>query len=186
MGKNCFESIVFSGNGWWCWAEPKVWEIFCAHSLDDVSVFHHLLQSAEQFSGTKGSQHLRVLQTLLPRAKERNRHCTKCAGLHSMASQVFFSIWEGVWGTLPSFPFYLGILGSFYSKAWKQNGISTPLWNISALALVGSHQSIQEKLSQGCSASQYTGKDIWFQFLEGEFTSSSKKQRFDRWAFSSG
>lgn len=41
--KKIFWKHCFSGNGWWWWAEPKVWEVFCAHSLDDVLVFHHVL-----------------------------------------------------------------------------------------------------------------------------------------------
>lgn len=49
--------------------------------------------------------------------KERSRRCTKCAELQSLASQVPFSIWERVWGTLPSFPFYLGILGDLLLKS---------------------------------------------------------------------
>lgn len=136
--------------------------------------------NAEQFSRTKGSQHPRVLQALPPRAKERSRRCTKCAGLQTLASQVFFSIWEGVWGTTPSFPFLFGHTRELLLKNLKQNGISAHLWNVLALALVGRHQSVQEELSQRCSGSQYTDKDFWFQLLEQEFTSSSRKQRFDR------
>lgn len=94
--------------------------------------------SAEIFSKAKGSQHLSVWQALLPKAKERSRRSTEHARLQSLASQVFFPIWKGVWGTLPCFHFYFGVLGSFCSKTWKEKGTSAHLWNTLALAFGGS------------------------------------------------
>lgn len=134
--KKLFWKHCFSGNVWWWWAEPKVWEVFCAHSLDGVSVFHHLLwkqllkcwavlrnQGQADYST---SEFCRLCHHEL---KEGSRHCTKCAGLQSLASQVLFSIWERVWGTLPSFCFYLGILGELLLKSleakWHFNLNST-------------------------------------------------------------
>lgn len=82
-----------------------------------------------------------VAGRLCQQARDRNRHSTERARLQSLATQVFFfSIWKGVWGTLPSFHFYLGKLGSFCSKTWKE-GISAHLWNTLALALGERHQS---------------------------------------------
>lgn len=135
-GKKLLESTVFQGmaDGGGLspssgkFSVPTVWIM----SWSFTTCYGDTFWSAEQFSGTKASQHLRVLQALPPRAKERSRCCTKSAELQSLASQVFFSIWDGVWGTLPNFPFYLGKQGSFCSKAWKQNGISTHLWNPSS------------------------------------------------------
>lgn len=88
--------------------------------------------SNSQETRSSWSQHLRILQALPPRAKERSRHCTKCTGLQSLASQVSFSIWEGFWGTLLSFPFYLGMLGELLLKSLEAKWhFNSPLKHIS-------------------------------------------------------
>lgn len=98
--------------------------------------------SAELFSGAEGSQHLSRWQALLPRSKEGSKLSTEHATVQFLASQVFFfSSWEAVWGTLPSFPFYLGTRESFCSKAWKEKGTSAHSWNTLALAFGGRQQS---------------------------------------------
>lgn len=122
-------------------------------------------------------QHLRVLQALPPRAKREKQtlHKVCWSAIPGKPSSLLY-LRESL-RNLALFLFLFGhTRGAFAQKPGSKMAFQPQL----NLALVGRHQSIQEKVSQRFSGSQYTCKNICFQLLEWEFTSSSRKQRFDR------